>query len=193
MKKSALLLLLVVILIATAVPLSNVTAQQPLPGTPQDNACNIGGTMEGKCDTQWEWTCGWYVAQWFNKGGWNTANNTIPDWCLPDILLPPKPPPSTPDPTEPATVCDNFNTNADRYCLTQNVGEIDLLRDGSINRRDLILPANTTTCPVPYQDGPVAPDTVAVAYAGAAYANVRALLLSKGYGTTRKVCIDNLP
>lgn len=25
------------------------------------NACFYGGAMEGKCDTEWEWYCGWHV------------------------------------------------------------------------------------------------------------------------------------
>src|SRR5215510_1893 len=25
------------------------------------NACYEGGSMEGKCDTQWEWDGGWYL------------------------------------------------------------------------------------------------------------------------------------
>lgn len=25
------------------------------------NACYEGGDMEGKCDTEWEWHCGWYI------------------------------------------------------------------------------------------------------------------------------------
>lgn len=29
-----------------------------------DNACFSGGVMEGKCDTDWEWMCGYYLARW---------------------------------------------------------------------------------------------------------------------------------
>ena len=25
------------------------------------NACFAGGDMEGKCDTEWEWMCGWHI------------------------------------------------------------------------------------------------------------------------------------
>ena len=38
-------------------------ANEPKPQTPEDNACYVGGAMEYKCDTAWEWTCGWYLAR----------------------------------------------------------------------------------------------------------------------------------
>jgi hypothetical protein len=183
MKKSALLLVLLAILLA--IPFGYSLAQPPQPGTPQDNACNTGGPMAGKCDTEWEWICGWYVAQWYNKGGWNTPNNTIPDWCQPQILLPQKPPPSTPDPTANPTSCVNYGANS--FCLTNNLGEHDLLRDGSINRRDVILPQNTTSCPAPYTDVPIT--TVALAYGS----EIRGVVLNKGFSRQDKVCTDNLP
>lgn len=31
------------------------------------NACFGGGEMEGKCDTDWEWTCGWHLIR-YNEG-----------------------------------------------------------------------------------------------------------------------------
>lgn len=31
------------------------------------NACFGGGALEGKCDTDWEWTCGWHLIR-YNEG-----------------------------------------------------------------------------------------------------------------------------
>ncbi|MBZ0305231.1 MAG: hypothetical protein K8I82_04100, partial [Anaerolineae bacterium] len=62
MKKLS-LFLLIVLLLLTGV----VSAQQPDGDAPSpaDNACNPGGALAGKCDTDWEWTCGWYLAQFY--------------------------------------------------------------------------------------------------------------------------------
>lgn len=50
------------------------------------NACYEGGSMEGKCDTDWEWVCGWHLIR-------AEADETyvMPEWC--ESLLP-KPPAS---------------------------------------------------------------------------------------------------
>ena len=59
-------------------------AQDGASGSPEDNACNVGGSLEGKCDwptdaeDQWAWTCGWYIAR--VDTGELTAND-VPDWC----------------------------------------------------------------------------------------------------------------
>ncbi len=63
--------LLLVILLVFIVPISMVSAQQPTTGTPaigspEDNACNVGGKMEGKCDSEWAWSCGWYLARYYS-------------------------------------------------------------------------------------------------------------------------------
>ncbi|MEZ4667929.1 MAG: hypothetical protein R3E39_08445 [Anaerolineae bacterium] len=60
--------------------------------TPQDtneNACD-GGLLDGRCGSEWEWTCGWYLQQWEDAGGWK-GTYEIPDWCNPQSVLPPKP------------------------------------------------------------------------------------------------------
>lgn len=59
MKRASLLLLVLVVL---AVLSGGVSAQEE---SPAENACNPGGLMEGKCDTEWEWECGYYLAQFF--------------------------------------------------------------------------------------------------------------------------------
>lgn len=50
--------------------------------TPADNECYAGGTMEGKCDTEWEWQCGWYMAR-YNRSVFGSSG--VPTWC--DSLL----------------------------------------------------------------------------------------------------------
>jgi hypothetical protein len=74
------------ILIALALPFGFAHAQQP---PDPENACFEGGSMAGKCQSAWEWVCGYYLAHWEAAGGWfNPANNLLPDWCA--SLLPPR-------------------------------------------------------------------------------------------------------
>ena len=47
-------------------------ATTPLPGTPADNECNVGGVLyreqnQDGCPTEWYWKAGWYLAR-FNRG-----------------------------------------------------------------------------------------------------------------------------
>lgn len=81
----AMLMLVSGVMLMSATP---TYAEEPAVGTPEDNACNPGGVMEGKCDTDWEWGCGYYLARWISAGGWggNYAMNTD---CV--SLLPPVP------------------------------------------------------------------------------------------------------
>lgn len=79
------LVLLVILLLAFPIL---VHAQEPEPGTAADNACYTGGVMEGKCDTDWEWTCGYYLARWISAGEW-FGNYPMPTSCA--SLLPPPP------------------------------------------------------------------------------------------------------
>jgi hypothetical protein len=50
------------------------------------NACFEGGAMEGKCATEWEWVCGWYMIR-LDYGIF--SREEIPGSCA--ILLPPLP------------------------------------------------------------------------------------------------------
>lgn len=67
---------------------SSLAQDPPEPNTPADNACYTGGDMEGKCDTDWEWRCGWHLARWQADGGWFGAYPML-DECV--SLLPPRP------------------------------------------------------------------------------------------------------
>ena len=54
-----------------------------------DNAC-AGGLLDGRCNSDWAWICGYYLEHWQAAGGWNSSY-AFPDWCDPASLLPPKP------------------------------------------------------------------------------------------------------
>ena len=89
MKKLRLIALVLVVLMVGA--LSLVQAQE------DDNACYAGGALDGRCESAWDWICGYYLQQWEAAGGWN-GNYAFPDWCDPDSLLPLRPevPPGDP-------------------------------------------------------------------------------------------------
>ena len=82
------LLLLVLILLMVVLP-NAAFAEEPEVGSAADNACNEGGSMEGKCDTDWAWRCGWHLARWEAAGGWSGTYPMIID-CI-NILPPPSP------------------------------------------------------------------------------------------------------
>lgn len=85
-------ILLVFLILGLLIPVGISTGQEP--NTKEENTCYEGGSMAGKCDSEWEWVCGWYLAQWQTNGGWdNLANpfNPFNDACA--SLLPPRPAP----------------------------------------------------------------------------------------------------
>jgi hypothetical protein len=57
------LTLLVLIALIALLPLGSAFADDPAIGSKEDNACNPGGEMNGKCTTEWDWVCGWYLAR----------------------------------------------------------------------------------------------------------------------------------
>lgn len=64
MLKRSLLILILIFFSVVLVSADGVDDQ----GNPNDpnvneraNACFEGGDMAGKCDTEWEWMCGWYI------------------------------------------------------------------------------------------------------------------------------------
>lgn len=79
--------ILILMLLFSLLP-SVAMAQTPEVGSPADNACNEGGSMAGKCDSEWEWDCGYYLARWLSAGGW-AGTYRLPVWC--EVLLPPRP------------------------------------------------------------------------------------------------------
>lgn len=84
-----LLVLLTIILLLGVVGIAPTFAEDPAVGTPADNACNPGGSMEGKCDSDWAWTCGYHLARWQAAGEWN-GNYPMVAECM--SILPPPPP-----------------------------------------------------------------------------------------------------
>lgn len=73
-------LILVVLLLAVTL----TYAQEP-DASPSENACNPGGALEGKCNSEWHWTCGWYLAQFYEGKA-----ASVPSDCqiLVDVLPP---------------------------------------------------------------------------------------------------------
>jgi len=88
MKRLFRLILLSSVLLLSVIVAIIASANEPKPETPEDNACYAGGEMDGKCDTDWEWTCGWYLARWITAGGWY-GDFVMPTDCLILITLRP--------------------------------------------------------------------------------------------------------
>lgn len=89
---------LLIVTLFIGVMLGNLTTAQESTNE-IDNECYTGGELEGKCTTEWDWTCGWYIRNWRNTGG------PIPDWChyqinpvpaASAVVNPPKPVPQYP-------------------------------------------------------------------------------------------------
>lgn len=51
------------------------------------NACYEDGSMAGKCDTVWEWECGWYLIR-FESG--MISPDRFPTGCVSVLVLPPE-------------------------------------------------------------------------------------------------------
>lgn len=54
-----------------------------------DNACDAGGSMEGKCTTDWHWICGWYVARYERA---ELTLEQVPVDCSTTLIIPYLPP-----------------------------------------------------------------------------------------------------
>lgn len=74
------------------------------------NSCFEGGGMAGKCDSDWTWTCGWYVMRWEAD-----QQYIVPDECMSLVFYPPPP--------EPEAVKSQ--------CISTNIGYIKLT--GGVN------------------------------------------------------------
>ena len=94
MKKLSSCFIIVLVLVALAVPMQIAGAQEPTPGTAEDNLCFgpwTACTVEGdQAKTEWNWTCGWYMAR-VNSGKispqWVIANTN----CDSAVTLPKTP------------------------------------------------------------------------------------------------------
>lgn len=111
------LLLLVLIVLVAALPLANVYAEDPAIGSKEDNACNAGGSLEGKCDTPWAWVCGWYLARY--QAG---IIPSVISAC--SSLIPPVP--------DAAAEAEGFVT----LCIEANIAAHDLVIDAPLNTLD---------------------------------------------------------
>lgn len=125
MLKVCMVMTLVVVVL---LPLGPVQAQNAA----EDNACYAGGTLAGKCDTEWEWVCGWYLARWEAAGGWAKFGNSIVDWC--SSILPPRAGSgSGTDPFAVNVICHNVD-GLDKFCFDVNLtGYRDIGNDGTID------------------------------------------------------------
>lgn len=88
MKKFISLLILVMVTVfSLATVFANGNDDQGQPNDPNENdranACYSGGTMESKCDTAWEWFCGWVMIR-YDAGIF--TREQVPSSCV--VLLP---------------------------------------------------------------------------------------------------------
>lgn len=74
------------ILLVLFIPMGVVYADDPAPGSPQDNACYEGGVLAGVCSTPQDWECGYSFARWEAAGGLS-GRNSIAIGCE-SLLLP---------------------------------------------------------------------------------------------------------
>lgn len=107
--------------------------------TNSDNECYIGGVLEGKCNDQWMWDAGWYLAR-YNRG--QISLDVFPVQYY--GVLPPITKPSSI-----STVCKiGFNN---RYCANiDKTGTRDAGNDGSIEEVEVFLPPTASSCPSGY-------------------------------------------
>lgn len=70
---------------------------------PDANACFDGGSMAGKCDTTWEWECGWYLIR-YDNGLFSKAE--MPERCLSLVPADVTPSPVEPEATEEPDPCE---------------------------------------------------------------------------------------
>lgn len=66
---------LVITLIVLLLTVSSVYSQQGNE-SPTDNVCNPNGALDGKCDSEWEWACGWYLARFYEG-----TISSVPSYC----------------------------------------------------------------------------------------------------------------
>jgi hypothetical protein len=141
------------LILSLLVPLGMTSAQNPPLGSKDDNACNPGGAMEGKCSIEWHWVCGWYLARWQANGGWFTPNNPFNDACL--SLLPSRPLPEAEAQSGVTTICRVLAGTT--YCFSSNqIATIDFLSNGSIDGWYLFTNmAVPPSCPLTYNGLPL--------------------------------------
>jgi|GEM_PF-2558026 len=96
----------------------------PVLGTPDDNACHEGGSLEGKCESDWHWNCGYYLTRWESAGGHNGVY-PMPAGCAGVLPPTPPPPPAPPEINVPFIVVAG--------CYGNSGSGIDYQYDGNVN------------------------------------------------------------
>lgn len=88
-KSNTIFITLLTLLISSVFVLADGTDDEGNPNDPnvndRANACYEGGAMEGKCDTDWEWMCGWHVIRLDPQN--EDLRASFPPACI--SLLPP--------------------------------------------------------------------------------------------------------
>ncbi|MCL4875234.1 MAG: hypothetical protein KJ064_01175 [Anaerolineae bacterium] len=157
--------------------LAYIPPYEPEVGSAGDNACNEGGSMTGKCTTDWHWTCGWYLAR-YDAG----VFKSVPAAC--QILLDVRPPrPEAASSSVTTTAC--FNSVAGLVCVTGNVFTGDNAPpDGVIDVTYYLLTdavvGPSGTCPA---------GTAYVTDITGFIADVEAFVLSLGFPPTGDICL----
>lgn len=177
MKRALLLILALTLLI----PVGMTHAQEP--GTKEDNACYEGGSMAGKCDTEWEWVCGYYLARWERAGGWNTPNNVLNTACI--SLLPPQPV----ETIEIQVLCRVVPATIITDCIySDSTATEDTNSDGTVNAVALHTTGPIASCPATFAGrvllalAPLSATSLATTFTPAELA---------AFGFTTNICIYN--
>lgn len=159
-----------------------VPPYEPEIGTPQDNACHVGGSMAGKCDTDWAWTCGWYLARY--EAG---VFNGVPANC--QILLDVKPPRIIPSANSDSGIPTCFISAqtippGGEICIVGNVYTGDRApRDGIV---DLVRYLFKDT--IVGQAAPCPPGTIYIGDVDFFFPDIQAFVLLHGFPITGDVC-----
>jgi hypothetical protein len=109
------LIALIIVALSAALGLGLIAADdsQPEPGTPEDNACYDGGLMAGKCDTDWEWNGGWYLARFLTG---SITRQEVP--VIYESLLPPL---EVVEEIPVLTICKSYGWEAhEQLCASSN-------------------------------------------------------------------------
>ncbi len=123
---------LLLIFLGTTITLAQDTSDPNDPTADERaNACLEGGTMEGKCDSDWTWNCGWYLIR-FEYGMFQ--REVIPTWC--SGLLPPLP------------VITSLIPTMAVGCYRSSHGEFDFSFNGQINTAHslVVMNSNNGSC-----------------------------------------------
>jgi hypothetical protein len=133
------------LVLSAALGLGLIAAEDaPEPNTPEDNACYEGGVMAGKCDSDWAWKGGWYLARFLSD---DLTREQVPDEF--QILLPP--PVETPVAVNVLTLCKGYGyKDMGRICLSSNQTGSLSYRGDEINLYYVFTATSGANCPTTF-------------------------------------------